>query len=698
MTDTLTKVLSIESTKRMGFRMTMAMWRQLQVAIDREFIRSKWEQIVDSDSEEDKVCDLQATHSTRTAITRYGRTGSKFTNQELNQFRMVSKRFHEWWGLVSHQPREEGTLLSTRVVEVSPDALVQRGLKELLGAQASFKSLEQKECLERIVENKDSLVCILPTGGGKTLLIQLPAILERNKTTLVITPYVALVEDFIKRCKELKINCIEWQRGTCRRATIVVVVTDKATTGEFSTYIRDLHLSGKLLRIYFDEAHTLKTEVHFRHKFEAIKLLALPVQIVYLTGTFPPCMEDVFERDLLQNPKPKYVRSRTNRSEIEYSVKIVPTRDYCEEILKLIESENQKLDRDEKLLVFCTSKEQLLSIENELMCHKYYSNLEDKDKELDGWIRGKYRVMIATSALGAGINIAGVKCVIHVDKPYGLIQFGQESGRASREGQDALSIIMISEEIAQKLRETEDRCLVPDDLAMKNYLITNECRRKILSSYFDGRSNRIDCGDLSGRRCDNCQGLNSLRVGRRLDEALDDGQAALKRQRTSYDRRSLIVEDFVRQEGVDLERVKGTLERLQGECAACWILERGDDRMHKVDDCAEFRLGCESLDDVKRMVRYQANSCCFNCSRPGDMCKDYCDRGECDFIDVILPVIVLGWCWKIAIVMEAVELLAYKKFRGKGEFCRWLGQSRRVVNMNGTNAFGVFVEIIKKKI
>ena len=213
---------------------------------------------------------------------------------------------------------------------------MRQGMKRLFGEPKEFKSEEQRAGVMAMIEGASPLVVVMATGGGKTLLIMLPAVLKGSKTTVVVTPLTALAKDLMKRCNDAKIDCIRWSRSCQRRASIVVVVAETATTSEFGRYVVDLHLSKRLDRIIFDEAQKLVTDVNYRPKLLELKRLSIPCQLGFLSGTLPPTMEADLEKVMVLG-KPTYIRGQTNRSNFRYSV-VVHSEDPEDKAVNVVES------------------------------------------------------------------------------------------------------------------------------------------------------------------------------------------------------------------------------------------------------------------------------------------------------------------------------------------------------------------------
>jgi hypothetical protein len=249
----------------------------------------------DSGSEsdgEDDVHDMQAAHSERVANNHYGRKGLRINTTTVNLFRGVSDKWHGWLGMRSRPSRSWfGGEQDEEVLgeEESTETRIERALEKVHGSGSVWRSAEQKMAVSAIVEGVSPVVCILPTGGGKTTVIFVPALVNEGKTTVVMTPYVALADDLVERCKTLGIRCMRWTKATVERATVVVVVSDTGTSQEFMSYVRDLFLRECLGSVYFDEAHTLRTERHFRQKFELFRRLTLAVPIISSRHPAPRC-------------------------------------------------------------------------------------------------------------------------------------------------------------------------------------------------------------------------------------------------------------------------------------------------------------------------------------------------------------------------------------------------------------------------
>jgi superfamily II DNA helicase RecQ len=679
-------------------------YRQLQVGFDREYVRTGLKRNEEDEDElesdgEDEAHDRMAVHSGKTGRNWYGRKGLRVPMEITKACGKVSDKWQDWLEMVQRPPRScftEKVIVPTAPID--KDTLIRDALCKLYGDGAKWRCEKQKEVVYTIMNGVSPLVCIFPTGGGKTTLIMIPAMLNEGKTTIVVTPYIALADDLKKECKSAKISCLRWTPGTVQRATIVVVVSDTGTSGEFQTYARDLFKEGKLSSLYFDEAHTLLTERHFRQKFELFRRLCLPVSWIFLTATFPPSMKCRFEDELvLTNPVPTYIRATTNRINAQYSVVKAGKNKMMEKAMELASEAVKNLMVGEKILIFCPSVDEVKSIGESLKCCVYYSKSDLKELSLKDWENGVNKIMVTTSALGAGMNISNVVMVIHVGKTFGCTSFVQESGRGGREGGSFKSMIVMDEMIYERLKGLNLRLLTPENAALTEFITTDDCRRKILSRYFDGQEHEMDCVSVEGEACDNCIKAKNISKyqKRKLEFELEEVEKRGRFER--YNRRTRQVEEEVQKEGLLIEYIKNVRRRLEKRCSICWAMNRDDESLdHSEEECEIMNVFGWGSEDV----RFVDNSCCYNCGLPGDMCEDYISR-SCSRFNFVKGFVLVGVQGGNLDVLESVWKVAGREFdisgRGLSELLRWFGRPCRSLGFNGTNLFAVFCESLRRR-
>ena len=221
--------------------------------------------------------------------------------------------------MVSRVPRDLEVSKTINVVSLSVRTKIDQALRHLFGPSGKFKSEKQEEGLYAIIEEKSPLFIILPTGAGKSLMFEIPALFEGAKSTIVIVPLVALAENLLQRCKDDRIDTIIYGRGTPRYAKIIIIITETVIDSSCSQFIRDCFLDGELERIVFDECHMIVTEESYRPKLQELWKLNIPVQYIFMSATYPPSFALVFQEKMLIK-EPFTVRQRNEKPKCVYEV------------------------------------------------------------------------------------------------------------------------------------------------------------------------------------------------------------------------------------------------------------------------------------------------------------------------------------------------------------------------------------------
>jgi Helicase conserved C-terminal domain len=277
-------------------------------------------------------------------------------------------------------------------------------------------------------------------------------------------------------------------------------------------------------------------------------------------------------------------------------------------------------------------------------------------------------VIVVTSALGTGVDIPGIVFVLHVDMPWGMIDFAQESGRAGRGGEVVDSIILVEENSVE--RRLRQNTLSLDASAMATFITTAHCRRRVMTDYLDGPDLTQSCADITGgARCDRCgEGLVELEASER--------QAAREWQ-----------------------LVKQALDDMAEGCALCWVLGgEGTDFMHSLAQCDRWLGVTEAdLDEFRRQIVYQRNS--HSCTRCG-MSQKYCATGQdtsmpCQWPNVVVAVLraPMGSAEGFSLIQRVGYQGSYQDWSG---YTRWLGlrHEQRVWGDWMSNGMAVLIEVI----
>ena len=387
-------------------------------------------------------------------------------------------------------------------------------LKKYFG-YAEFRPLQQ-EIIRDALAGRD-VFALMPTGGGKSLCFQLPALL-RHGLTIVVSPLISLMKDQVDALQTSGIaatflnsaldrqEALERLRGLNRgEYRMLYVAPERLMLDGFL----ERALNWNIAQIAIDEAHCISEWGHdFRPEYRELKKLRrhLPdVPIMALTATATERVrKDIVDQLHLQNAQ-CYVAS-FNRPNLTY--RVVPKSSPYEQVLAFIRGRP-----DESGIVYCASRKTADSLATKLdadgiKANPYHAGLEAKErtKHQEQFLRDDVRVITATIAFGMGINKSNVRFVVHHDLPKNIESYYQETGRAGRDGLPSECVLLFSASDVVKQRrfieeksEREQRVAHEQLRDMVHYAETRECRRATLLKYFGETFSESSCDG-----CDNC--------------------------------------------------------------------------------------------------------------------------------------------------------------------------------------------------
>lgn len=397
-------------------------------------------------------------------------------------------------------------------------SFLHQSLKKYFGYD-SFRE-GQEEIITHALNNRDLLI-IMPTGGGKSLCFQLPALLKKG-VTIVISPLISLMLDQVTALQDNGIEAtflnstldfaqvkFREQQILAGKIKLLYLAPERLVSDKFQGFLRTLAKTKSIASFIIDEAHCISEWGHdFRQEYRQLRQLRqgfpdIPIMALTATAT-PRVQQDIIEQLRLHNPIVK--KFSFNRPNLYYEVQPRQKRHY-HQILQLVNS------LDGSGIIYCLTRKTTEDLayrlrQDGILALPYHGGLTDemRSHHQDCFIRDDVRIMVATIAFGMGINKPDVRFVIHHDLPRNMESYYQESGRAGRDGEPAKCILLynpsdeykINYFIKQKENINEQKQARIQLKKVQEYAETNYCRRIIQLGYF-GEKFRGNCNN-----CDNC--------------------------------------------------------------------------------------------------------------------------------------------------------------------------------------------------
>lgn len=395
---------------------------------------------------------------------------------------------------------------------------LEQALKHYFGYDAFRPG--QQQIVEQALQNRDQLI-VMPTGGGKSLCFQLPALLQAG-LTVVVSPLIALMQDQVEALRDNGIGATflnsslnaravrdREQRILERKIRLLYVAPERLLSDRFLPFLDLVKEKVGISAFAIDEAHCVSEWGHdFRPEYRQLRSLRQRypgVPTIALTAT----ATDRVRQDIIQQlalAQPSIHIASFNRPNLYYEVQPKQKQSY-KQLLQLIKQ------TEGSGIVYCLSRRRVDEVTSKLKqdgiaALPYHAGLSDAERveNQTRFIRDDVQVMVATIAFGMGINKPDVRFVIHYDLPRSLESYYQESGRAGRDGEPARCTFLFSYGdiktieylIDQKSDPKEQRIARQQLRQVLDYAEGTDCRRAIVLGYF-GERTEGNCGN-----CDNC--------------------------------------------------------------------------------------------------------------------------------------------------------------------------------------------------
>lgn len=396
--------------------------------------------------------------------------------------------------------------------------LLEHKAKDVLKQVFGFSGFRgtQEPIINNLLDGKDTFV-IMPTGAGKSLCYQLPAVAMKG-TAIVISPLIALMKNQVDQLQSLGVNAQflnstlskseanKVKKGTiAQEVKLLYVAPESLTKEETVAFLKEAHISF----IAVDEAHCISEWGHdFRPEYRRIKTIVQQLgnhPIIALTATATPKVQLDIMKNLSMEDAALF-KSSFNRTNLYYEIR--PKQDIKKHLIRFIKEQKGKSG-----IVYCLSRKKVEEIAeflkvNDINAAPYHAGLDAnvRMRNQDGFLNEDIDVIVATIAFGMGIDKPDVRFVAHYDVPKSLEGYYQETGRAGRDGIESKCLMFFSHNDITKLDKfNKDKPVQERDNArillqeMTSFAESAVCRRVQLLHYFGEEFSKDNCN-----KCDNC--------------------------------------------------------------------------------------------------------------------------------------------------------------------------------------------------
>lgn len=420
--------------------------------------------------------------------------------------------------------------------QISEDTLLTALCRYTKRQDAQFKVPEQRQLLHAALAGQQHVVAILPTGCGKSIAFQAPPLVEPDCLTLAVIPYAAIIAQQLMIARQNGLVATQWTAGKFRTGKIPAdlqlgfLAVESLKSVHFDAYVHSVGIVQLLLlntpfryiqnqgprlrRIVVDEAHETMCHGNGNYRaaiIHALSLVKYPVQLIYITATFPPLiLHNFWKRAGIRKETALMIRMPSNRPEITY-VRFRLPKDSKKPLLVFARDLGKTVQEaffepDSRGIIYVHSKVDAEDLAAAIHGVPHHSGLGKEQCQINcnQWMFGEVLWIVATPGFYYGVDYPFVDCIIHayVD---GMTPFVQGVGRGGRGGRNCLTYL-IGNDLPSLLDDSQMHLDGSLAAAMVLYYCnTDKCRRELITEEMDGPANGVRCtDDMEQGQCDIC--------------------------------------------------------------------------------------------------------------------------------------------------------------------------------------------------
>ena len=527
------------------------------------------------------------------------------------------------------------------------------------------------------LQGQTDVIAILPTGGGKSMLAIVPSLLEVNKTTILVLPLNSLIMDYERRLQAMHVPYQVYIPNVDIniRDNLVIVSADKSQTAQWRSALANHARRKTIARIVVDEAHIPLTAKGYRKSLEHFyDIRSEPVPLILLTATLPPSFLPTLKETYLLVSNASIYRQGTNRPELKFELeKTQSEEELIERAMEIVQKQESTWQARDRAIVFVPSIGLCMELVEKTGWHHYVGDKDtmgdmDRRSAYTSWIEGRRsNVMIATSAFSTGNDYPHVRLVLHIDKPFEMLEYVQGQGRAGRDGSPALCYTLVpikqwKESKKEDIIEKDNEQAIIDHLHLYG---RKRCLRYGTTLYIDGVG--VSClEDTHNQHCGVCQRQPghrpqdiqmALMPRKGIVQAGQHNNTSIRSMPTTFIEANMRAKELKSKRELkvldEVERLQRALRSVQHTCCICLIHKANSvPDGHTLNRCDTLRNALQvtwtEYQGWRKQLQYRKHhmKICFICHVPqvtDDLHPTFTKpkKGgavDCEYADIIAPI------------------------------------------------------------